>query len=162
MSIIKLPIVQLARFSSSPPFLSSVQSVTGGLVAMVFSVPSKPYRLLGFSAGLYSGAGISGAGLTTWTDGIVRVPIQILVPPTFDPLAKGTLEIFYPQSNSPPTIALSGPMTAYAELRGSIYPGVTQVVAMFVLPNTATFTLGAATQAALIVEDIQERDQWRV
>jgi hypothetical protein len=162
MSIIKLPIVQLARIGPTSPFLTPVQTVTGGLTAMVFSVPGKPYKLVGFSAGLFSGAGVSGAGLSTWTDGIVRVPIQILVPPTFDPIARGVLELFYVQENSPPTIALSGPITAYAELRGVIYPGVSQVVAAFNLPNTATFTLGAASQAALIVEDFQERDQWHV
>jgi hypothetical protein len=140
-----------------------VQSLTGGLIAMVFAVSGKPYRLKGFSAGLFSGGGAGGAGLSTWTDGVVKVPIQILVPPSFDPIAKGILELFYVQENSPPTIALSGPITAYAELRGVIYPNVSQVVAMFNLPNTATFTIGGASQAALIVEDYQEGDrEWRV
>lgn len=129
---------------------------------MVFAVSGKPYKLVGFSAGMNSGGASIGAGPTTWTDGVVKMPIQILVPPSFDPIAKGILELFYVQENKPPTIGLSGPITAYAPLEGVIYPGVSQVVTAFYMPNTASFTIGV-NNAALIVEDYQESvTAWRV
>jgi hypothetical protein len=162
MAIIRLPIVELSTISPSPPYLRPVQSLTGGLIAMLFAVSGKPYRLVGFNAGLNAGNASSGAGPTTWLDGYVKVPIQILVPPTFDPIAKGILELAYLNGGPPPTISVPGAITAYAELHGVIYPGVSQVVAAFNLPNTATFTMGSVNQAALIVEDYQEGHEWRV
>ena len=158
MAIVRLPIVELSRISSNYPFLSPIQNVTGGLVAMIFAVSGKPYKLVGFSAGMNAG---NGGGSTTWLDGVVKMPIQILVPPSFDPIADGILELFFVQERSPPSIGASMPITAYAKLRGVIYPNVSQVVAMFNLPNTASFTIGV-NDAALIVEDYQEGVAWRV
>jgi hypothetical protein len=122
---------------------------------MVISTPQKAYRVIGFTIGLNSipKGGGTGAGPTVWTDGRIRVPIQIQTLPSVNPLAQGELELFFAQYNPSPTQAMAAGVLGYAVLHGVIYPNVGRLIAEFNLPNTVTFTMGK-TNAALIVEDL--------
>jgi hypothetical protein len=162
MAIVRLPIVDLGTINSSGQFVQS-KVVTGGLVAFIVAVSGTPYRLIGFSIGMYPSGGSGGAGLSTWTDGKMKVPLQITVPPNYSPLAKGELEVMFVNTATPPTIALATGIIGYAELHGVIYPNVSQIFILVNLPNTTSFQLGTTNTAALIVEDYQEGDhEWRV
>jgi hypothetical protein len=156
MSVIKLPAVAVSILQSSPPYISPKTTVAGGLIAMLFNLSGKAYKLIGFGANFSSnitGSGPVIGGNSTSTDGVVRMPIQILILPSLDPIASGILELYFLQNGT------SGPgpaftITGNAELRGFIIPGITQAIAVFNIPNTVSFSI-VENIASLIVETLE-------
>jgi hypothetical protein len=153
MPIIKLPAVAVSPLQPGQPYVSPKQSVAGGLIAMLFSLPGQA-KLIGFSANFYANnVGTVVAGNSIFTDGIVRMPIQILVLPSLDPIASGILQLFFENEGSPGEVTFANLITGYAELRGFIYAGVNQAIAVFNMPNTLSFNI-TQNLASLIVESL--------
>jgi len=152
MSLMNVPAVAVSNLYPSPPYVMPEISIAGGIIGMLFSVPSRYYKLVGFSASFASNnGGTGGGGVSSYTDGIVRMPIQILVLPSLNPVASGILHLLFEQDGYPGHIQLANSVTGYAQLKGMIYPGVTQILAVFVIPNTVAFNI-TENLASLILE----------
>jgi hypothetical protein len=160
MGIVRLPVVQIATISPTDGTLTPVSQTSGGPIAMIVAVSGAPYRLIGFSIGLYPSYGTTGNnGIpSNWTDGRVKVPLQVTILPSYSPLARGELELLYVNTWTPPKVSNATNIVAYAKLEGVIYPGVAQVYVVFSLPNTAVFVASSTKSAALIVEEYNDRD----
>jgi hypothetical protein len=148
MTVTRISATAISQTSNIVP----VQSIMGGTAVIVFSLSGMPYKLIGFTAGFFPTRGAAGAGPTSLSDGRVKVPCQIVVPPSYDPIVYGELELLYFQQNAPPTIAIAAGILGYAKLDGVIPPGISVINLIFSFPNDAELQANGSNPT-LILDD---------